>query len=85
MFSFFYHSAQILMSKYQDRFSLLKITQTLDWQSIESLLNKRKIQYLRDHGGRISHLADVSRHFVRASIHKNDKISLRLGNPTQQT
>ena len=55
MSSFFYHSAQTLISKYQDRFPLLKITQILDWQSIESLLNKRKIQYLRDHGGRPSY------------------------------
>ena len=55
MSSFFYHCAQTLISKYQDRFPLLKITQILDWQSIESLLNKRKIQYLRDHGGRPSY------------------------------
>lgn len=52
MSSFFYHSAQALISKYQDRFPLLKITQLLDWSAIEHTINCKKIQYIRDTGGR---------------------------------
>ncbi|ULJ59844.1 hypothetical protein [Wielerella bovis] len=48
MSSFFYQSAQTLLNQYADRFPLLKITQLLDWQAIESALASKKVAYLRD-------------------------------------
>ena len=51
MNSFFYQTAQSLISQYPDRFSLLKISYLLDWQAIEQTLNNKKTHYIRNNGG----------------------------------
>ena len=51
MNSFFYQTAQSLISQYPDRFPLLKISYLLDWQAIEQTLNNKKTHYIRNNGG----------------------------------